>query len=60
MSREPIFKVGPFEGRESDDGRFYYVEVGANGEDMNTSQMYETAEHAREGAEAADARAEAE
>jgi uncharacterized protein YegP (UPF0339 family) len=57
MSTEPIFKVGPYEGREAKDGSFYYVEVAANGEDMNVSETFGTAEHAKEGAESALARA---
>lgn len=49
---EPLFEVGPFKGYPADDGSFYYVEVGGNGEDMNVSETYLTVEHAREGAEA--------
>jgi len=53
MTEGPQFKVGPFEGRKAEDGSFYYVEVGGNGEDMATSETYETKEHAEEGAQAA-------
>jgi uncharacterized protein YegP (UPF0339 family) len=50
----------PYEIRKATDGRFYYVEVGANGEDLNVSQMYDTEEHAEEGRDAAIERAQAE
>jgi uncharacterized protein YegP (UPF0339 family) len=50
---DPLFTVGPYEGRRADDGSYYYVEVGGNGEDMNVSETYGTKEHAEEGAAAA-------
>jgi hypothetical protein len=53
MSDEPLFEIGPYVGWPSDDGRFFYEEVGGNGEIMNTSQMFETTEHAEEGAHSA-------
>lgn len=60
MSEEPLFKIGPYEGRTARDGSFYYVEVGGNGEVLNGSQLYHTVEHAEEGARAALAAAQGE
>lgn len=53
MADEPLFEIGPYVGWPSSDGRFFYEEVGGNGEVMNASQMYETEEHAEEGARSA-------
>jgi hypothetical protein len=52
-TRAPLFRIGPFHGWTAEDGSAYYTEVGGNGEVLNTSQMYETREHAEEGAQAA-------
>lgn len=38
---------------QAKDGSFYYVLKAANGEVLNTSETYETREHAEEGIEAA-------
>jgi uncharacterized protein YegP (UPF0339 family) len=53
MGERPLFEIGPYVGWPSADGRFFYEEIAGNGEIENTSQMYETAEHAEEGAQAA-------
>lgn len=53
MNEEPVRRVGPYHWREARDGSWYYVEIGGNGETLNTSEMYTTEQHAREGAEAA-------
>lgn len=50
---EPLFEIGPYKGYPSEDGQVYYVEVGGNGEILNTSETYTTKEHAEEGAKAA-------
>jgi hypothetical protein len=51
--RTAVFGIGPYRGYPAGDGSYYYVEVGANGEDMNVSETYSTKEHAEEGAQAA-------
>lgn len=52
-TKKPLFRIGPYDGWRAVDGSFYYTEVGGNGEVMNTSETYETLEHAEDGARSA-------
>jgi uncharacterized protein YegP (UPF0339 family) len=52
-TKKPLFRIGPYDGWRAADRSFYYTEVGGNGEVMNSSQLYETLEHAEEGARSA-------
>lgn len=57
---EPLFEIGPYIGWPSADGRFFYEEVGGNGEILNVSEEFTTRQHAEEGARSALAAAQGE